>query len=56
MADKPPDYETLEAVIETAPKQLIARLPDSTEARRAAEHIDLAYRYAKEARERIKPE
>lgn len=56
MTDKLPDHETLEAVIETAPKALISRLPESTESRRAAEHIDLAYQYAKEARERVKPE
>lgn len=56
MTDKLPDHETIEAVIETAPKALIAKLPDTTESRRAAEHIDLAYKYVKEARERARPE
>jgi hypothetical protein len=31
---------------------ILARLPNNTESRRAADHIDLAYKYACEAREK----
>jgi hypothetical protein len=42
----------LERVIQDAPRAVIGRLPNNLEARRAMEHIDIAYRYAKDARER----
>jgi hypothetical protein len=56
MADKIPDFETIERVIKTEPQKLLDALPDSTEARSAKRHLDLAYDYAHQARERSKPE
>jgi hypothetical protein len=50
--DKLPDHAELERVIQDAPRAVIARLPDNLEARRAMEHIDIAYDYAKQSRER----
>jgi hypothetical protein len=52
MTEKRPDHETIEAVLQTAPKALIAKLGDSTETRRAVDHINLAYDYARQAREK----
>lgn len=56
MPGKPPTYEELEDALQKRPSDVIARLPDSTEARSAKRHLDLAYEYAKESRERVKPE
>jgi hypothetical protein len=50
--EKLPDHAELERVIQDAPRAVIGRLPNNLEARRAMEHIDIAYRYAKDARER----
>ena len=53
MTDQPlPDHETLERVIFTQPSEVIKRLPDNTERRRAEELLDIVYGYAKEAREK----
>jgi hypothetical protein len=52
MPDEMPDHETLERVIQDAPRAVIGRLPDNLEARRAMEHIDIAYDYAKISREK----
>ena len=53
-AEKPPDHETLERVLEKAPMEIIDRLPECVESREARRLIpvvrDLAYR----ARERMK--
>jgi hypothetical protein len=50
--EKLPNHEELERVIQDAPRAVIGRLPDNLEARRAMEHIDIAYDYAKQSRER----
>lgn len=55
MTDKTtPDHELLERVFKTEPEATLDRLPDSTETRSARRHIDLAYKYAKESREKVK--
>lgn len=51
MPDPLPSHEDLEKYVQQLPSEIIARLPDNTASRRARDHIDLAYGYAKEARE-----
>jgi hypothetical protein len=55
MPDKTPDHEEIERVLKTEPLKVLERLPDNTESRSAKRHLDLAYGYAKESRERVKP-
>ncbi len=55
MPENMPDHEMLERVLKTEPDKVLARLPDNTEARSAKRHLEMAYVYAKEAREKIKP-
>lgn len=54
MADeqKPPDCQEIEDAFRGKPVDILARLPNNTESRRSAEHLDLAYKYALESRER----
>lgn len=49
-----PDYDTIHRVYRDA-AQVIERLPESTETRRAAEHLKLARDYTFRARERAGP-
>ncbi len=48
-----PDSETIERAFQ-APVEVIEKLPESTESRRALDLVKLAERYTKEARERAK--
>ena len=52
---KPVSYQEIEEAF-TTPKDVITRLPESTETRRAVDHLKLAERYTMEARERVRPE
>jgi hypothetical protein len=55
MTDKLPDYESLENAFKPAKEILESgALPDSTELRSAQRHLDQAWRYTKESRERAK--
>jgi hypothetical protein len=56
MPGKPPTYEELEDALQKRPADVLSRLPDSTEARSAKRHLDLAYGYDLESREKVKPE
>lgn len=49
---KLPEYQEIEDAFRGKPVDILARLPNNTESRRAADHIDLAYKYALEAREK----
>lgn len=49
---KLPDHQIIEEAFRGKPIDVLARLPDNTENRSAARHLDLAYKYALEARER----
>lgn len=49
---KLPDYQVIEDAFRGKPVDILARLPNNTESRRSAEHLDLAYKYALEAREK----
>jgi hypothetical protein len=51
MPDPKISHEDLEKYIQQLPSEIIAKLPNNTASRRAKDHIDLAYGYAKEARE-----
>lgn len=50
-----PDYQELESAF-GRPKELLGRLPECTESRRAREHLDLAKKYAYESREKVRPD
>jgi hypothetical protein len=54
MSDEPklPDHQTIEEAFRGKPVDVLARLPNNTASRRSAEHLDLAYQYARESRER----
>ena len=54
MADTPLRHEEIEGAFD-APRDLLesGQIPDSTELRRAADHLKLSERYAHEALERI---
>lgn len=45
-------HEDIEKYVKDLPIDILARLPNNTESRRTADHIDLAYKYACEAREK----
>ena len=45
-------HADIEKYVKDLPIDILARLPNNTESRRAADHIDLAYKYACESRER----
>ncbi len=49
---KLPDHQTIEEAFRGKPIDVLARLPRNTASRRAADHLDLAYKYALESRER----
>lgn len=49
---KLPDCQQIEDAFRGKPVDILARLPRNTASRRAAEHLDLAYGYALESRER----
>ena len=49
---KLPDHQQIEEAFRGKPVDILARLPNNTASRRAAEHIDLAYKYACESREK----
>lgn len=49
---KLPDHQSIEDAFRGKPVDILARLPKNTASRRAGEHLDLAYQYAKESRER----
>lgn len=49
-----PSHEEIEKLVLDQSTSIIGRLRDTTESRSAKRHIDLAYGYAKEARERDK--
>ena len=48
-----PDHETIERAYAT-PIDLVHKLPETTEARRAAHHLELAKRYTQETIERAR--
>lgn len=52
MAENLPDYETLEDKILVQPTDVLRKLPDNLERRRAEEHIKIAVDYAYQSRER----
>lgn len=59
MTDKLPDHETIERAFRTEPERVLGQLDPSrksVEYRRSLHHLDIAYEYAKEAREKIKAE
>jgi hypothetical protein len=50
-----PTHESIENAYKQA-KEVTERLPESTESRRAQEHLGLAEKYVHEARDRSKPD
>jgi hypothetical protein len=48
MSEKFPDHEEAEAVIDTAPKALLDRLPDTTETRSARRNLQIVSDYVHE--------
>ncbi len=52
---KLPSHEEIHDAVMGKPIDILARLPECTESRRAGEHLDLAKQYMHEAREKQKP-
>lgn len=52
MADHLPDYETIERAYDWTRNEILGNLPESTESRRALDHLKLAEDYTLIAREK----
>lgn len=52
MPDTLPDHEDLEKYVKDLPSEIVAKLPNNLERRRAEEHIRIAYDYARDSREK----